>query len=49
MGADTETLDSFFAPYNEPLYAWAALHGVPFKRWENASHAATEQLPHTQT
>ena len=33
-----ETLDAFFAPYNERLYEWAALRGVSFRRWENASH-----------
>lgn len=33
-----ETLDAFFAPYNEELYAWAAARNVPFARWENASN-----------
>ena len=32
-----ETLDAFFAPYNEELYAWAAGRGAPFARWENAT------------
>ena len=31
------TLDAFFAPYNEELYAWAAMRRLPFARWDNAT------------
>jgi hypothetical protein len=35
-----ETLDAFFAPYNERLYAWMTQRGIPYKRWANATHSA---------
>ena len=35
------TLDAFFAPYNEQLYAWAAERGLAFARWENASSSSS--------
>lgn len=34
-----ETLDAFFAPYNEQLYAWARQRGIAFERWPNATAA----------
>ena len=35
-----ETLDAFFAPYNERLYEWAQHRGLLFGRWANASSSA---------
>lgn len=34
-----ETLDAFFAPYNEQLYEWAAARSIPLSRWSNASNS----------
>ena len=39
------TLDAFFAPYNEELYAWAAARAIPFKRWSNATCAGAPCTP----
>lgn len=35
------TLDAFFAPYNEQLYAWMAERSVQHRRWPNGSSAST--------
>ena len=32
-----QTLDNFFAPYNEQLYEWCWQRGLPFARWPNAT------------
>ena len=32
-----DTLDGFFAPFNEELYAWFAGRGERFERWPNAT------------
>jgi len=34
-----QTLDEFFAPYNEELYEWCSARGMPFSRWPNATNA----------
>ena len=32
-----ETLDAFFAPFNERLYRWASARNIDFGRWDNAT------------
>ena len=35
--SNSAPLAAFFAPYNEELYAWAAVRKLSFARWENAT------------
>eukprot|EP00326_Haptolina_ericina_P030333 CAMPEP_0181171320 /NCGR_PEP_ID=MMETSP1096-20121128/1843_1 /TAXON_ID=156174 ORGANISM="Chrysochromulina ericina, Strain CCMP281" /NCGR_SAMPLE_ID=MMETSP1096 /ASSEMBLY_ACC=CAM_ASM_000453 /LENGTH=193 /DNA_ID=CAMNT_0023258953 /DNA_START=67 /DNA_END=648 /DNA_ORIENTATION=- len=39
------SLDDFFVPYNEELYAWMSSRRIPFGRWENATPSSGNSAP----